>query len=60
LKETKGLQVEDYFPDCSTFINDAKILMKEGAFADKEVFRLRKIVSKLRKQNLNDEKQDVV
>ncbi|XP_073685354.1 uncharacterized protein [Garra rufa] len=46
LKETKGLpgvQVEDYFPDRSTFINDAKILMKEGAFADKEVFRLRKI-----------------
>lgn len=63
LKETKGLpgvQVEDYFPDRSTFINDAKILMKEGAFADKEVFRLRKIVSKLRKQNLNDEKQDMV
>lgn len=63
LKETKGLpgvQVEDYFPDRSTFINDAKILMKEGAFADKEVFRLRKIVGKLRKQNLNDEKQDMV
>lgn len=63
LKDTKGLpgvQVEDYFPDRSAFIDDVKFLMKEGVFADKEVYRLRKIVSKLKKQILNDEKQDMV
>ncbi len=43
------MQVEDFFPDCKQFVNDVRYLMKEGAFQDVEVYRLRKIVNKLKK-----------
>ncbi len=58
LQETKGIkgvQVEDFFPDCKQFINDVRFLMKEGAFQDVEVYRLRKIVNKLKKVIKADE-----
>ena len=51
LQDTKGkhkVEVELYFPDCSQFINDASLLKKDGASADTEVFRLHKIISKLK------------
>ncbi len=57
LQETmgiKGVHVEDFFPDCKQFIN-VRFLMKEGAFQDVEVYRLRKIVNKLKKVIKNDE-----
>ncbi len=49
------MQVEDFFPDCKQFINDVRFLMKEGAFQDVEVYRLRKIVNKLKKVIKADE-----
>lgn len=58
LQETKGMkgvQVEDFFPDCKQFINDVRYLMKEGAFQDVEVYHLRKIVNKLKKITKDDD-----
>ncbi len=46
-KEMKGVKVEDFFPYCKQFINYVRYLMKEGAFQDVEVYRLRKLVNKL-------------
>lgn len=63
LQETKGLkgvQIEDYFPDRAQFVKDTRYLMKEGAFSDLEVYRLRKFVNKLKKQILRDEKNAMV
>ncbi len=45
LQETKGLkgvEVQGYFPNLAQFVKDTKYLVKEGAFSDLEVFRLRK------------------
>lgn len=56
----KGVNVEDYFPDRELFINATRALMKEGgAFTEQEVFRLRKIVQKLKHNFLNDEFEPV-
>ncbi len=63
LQETKGLkgvEVEDYFPNLAQFVKDARYLMKEGSFSDLEVFRLRKFVSRMKKQILRDEKNAMV
>lgn len=55
-KGMKGVIVEDYFPDRELFINSSRTLMKEaGAFTEQEVFRLKKIVQKLKLNLLNDE-----
>ncbi len=59
-KGMKGVVVEDYFPDCEFFINSARALMIEaGAFTEQEVFRLKKIVQKLKLNLLNDEFESV-
>ena len=53
LHVTKGMrnvEVELHFPDCSQFISDAAWWIREGVFEDTAVFRLRKIMSKLRKK----------
>lgn len=63
LQETKGLkgvQIEDYFPNRAQFVKDTRYLMKEGAFSDLEVYRLRKFVNKLKKQIHRDEKNAMV
>ena len=44
------MEVELHFPDCSQFISDAAWWIREGVFEDTAVFRLRKIMSKLRKK----------
>ncbi len=41
-------------------MKDARYLMKEGSFSDLEVFRLRKFVSRIKKQILRDEKNAMV
>ncbi len=59
-KGMKGVIVEDYFPDRELFINSSRALMKEaGAFTEQEVFRLKKIVQKLKLNLLNDEFESV-
>lgn len=63
LNETKGLkgvQIEDYFPNRAQFVKDTRYLIKEGAFADLEVYRLRKFVNKLKKLIPRDEKNAMV
>ncbi len=63
LQTTKGMKdvvAEDYFPDRELFINSARALMKDdGAFTEQEVFRLKKIVQKLKLNLLNDEFESV-
>lgn len=54
-KGVKGVQVEDFFPDSKQFINDVRYLIKEGAFQDVEIYRLRKLVNKLKKKCNKDE-----
>lgn len=58
-KGMKGVKVEDYFPDRELFINSTRALMKEAAFTEQEVFRLKKIVQKLKLNLLNDEFESV-
>lgn len=58
-KGMKGVQVEDFFPDRELFIESASVSMKEkgfGGLTEQEIYRLKKIVQKLRSTMLNDEK----
>ncbi|ROL49802.1 hypothetical protein DPX16_13467 [Anabarilius grahami] len=58
-KGMKGVQVEDFFPDRELFIEVARVSMKEkslGGLTEQEIYRLKKIVQKLRSTMLNDEK----
>ena len=60
MKGMKGVNVEDYFPDREPFIDSTRALMKEGgAFTEQEVFRLKKMVQKLKLNLLNDEFEPV-
>lgn len=60
MKGMKGVNVEDYLPDRELFIDSTRALMKEGgAFTEQEVFRLRKIVQKLKLNLLNNEFEPV-
>ena len=53
LHETKGQQgveVELYFPDRKQFINDVCTFRSDGAFTKKEVSRLNKMLTELRRR----------
>lgn len=52
-KNLRGVQVVDYFPNRKSFIEVTKSSMNEGFFLDKEVYRLKKFVTKVQNQ-LND------
>lgn len=57
-KGMKGVKEEDFFPDRQKFLDSAKILMKdtgEGGFTDQEIFRLKKILHKIKLNMLNKE-----
>jgi len=54
----RNVEVIDYFPDLSLFIDSAKSLMKqkgEGCLSNPEVYRLKKIVQKVRPQALSND-----
>lgn len=56
----KGVQVQEFFPDRELFIESARMAMKEiglGGLTEQEVYRLKKVVQKLRSNMLNDEKE---
>lgn len=56
-KNQRGVQIADFFPDLKRFVESTKSLMSEGCFLDKEVYRLKKFVSKIQNRlNNNDEK----
>lgn len=59
LQETKGMRlvkVEEYFPDLQLFLDSVKFFSKNAgcpgqqAFTDQEVYRLKKLVVKVRSQ----------
>ncbi len=61
LQRTKGMrnvEVIDFFPDLSLFIESAKILMKQKGeirLSNPEVYRLKKIVQKVRPQTMHND-----
>ena len=64
LQDTKGLRqvrVDNFFPDLQLFLDSVKVYMKnteefgQPAFSDQEVFRLKKIVLKVKNQLRTDE-----
>ncbi|KAL2080607.1 hypothetical protein ACEWY4_024400 [Coilia grayii] len=46
-KHARHVSVDQYFPDVELFINQTKTFMGHGNFTDQEVFRLKKILTKL-------------
>ncbi len=64
LKETKGVRavkVEDFFPDLQLFHDSVRFFMRnmdslgQPSFTDREIFRLKKLLLKVRAQIANDE-----
>ncbi len=49
-KNLRGVQVADYFPGIKRFVENTRMFMSEGCFTNKEVYRLKKIVTKLQNQ----------
>lgn len=49
-KNLRGVQVAEYFPDTKHFVENMRALMTEGCFTNKEVYRLKKFVTKLQQQ----------
>jgi len=54
-KNMRGVKVEEYFPDLRRLLENIRSLMSEGRFTDKEVYRLKKIVTKIQLQLNNDD-----
>lgn len=54
-KNMRGVQIVEYFPDLRRLLENIKCLMSEGRFTDKEVYRLKKIVTKIQLQLSNDD-----
>ncbi len=49
-KNQRGVQIADFFPDLKRFVESTRNLLSEGCFLDKEVYRLKKFVSKTQNQ----------
>src|SRR4029434_2954795 len=50
LKETKhvrNVKIDDYFPDVEQFTSKTRTFISEGCFTEQEVYRLKKILTKL-------------
>ena len=62
-KNAKGVKLEEYFPDISAFYVSARIYANnrlESGITDQEMYRLRKLVPKARRQmNSNDRRNFV-
>ena len=57
-KNMKGLKIEDYFSDKEQLSNSARLHMSSkgrGGFSDQEIYRLKKIVQRVRQEINNDE-----
>ncbi len=63
LQDTKGMRsvrVDEFFPDLRMFLDSAKLFMKntdrsdQSSFSDQEMYRLKKLVLKVRSQITND------
>ncbi|KAK3541664.1 hypothetical protein QTP86_034735, partial [Hemibagrus guttatus] len=47
-KWQKNVALEEFFPDRKHFIHDVKFFRREGAFLHVEIFRLKKLITRLR------------
>lgn len=52
----RGVQIDGYFPDLRRLLENIMCSMSEGRFTDKEVYHLKKIVTKIKLQLSNDDK----
>lgn len=56
-KNARNVRITEYFPDLEQFVEKAKSFKSEGIFSDQEVYRLRKILTKVKFQlGINVEK----
>ncbi|KAL2086660.1 hypothetical protein ACEWY4_017719 [Coilia grayii] len=46
-KHARNVQIDEFFPDVEQFVAKTKVLMVEGGFTNQEIYRLRKILTKL-------------
>lgn len=59
-KNARNVRITEYFPDLEQFAEKAKIFRSEGLFSDQEIYRLKKILTKVNVQlgtNVGNEKQ---
>lgn len=54
-KNMRGVKIDEYFPDLKRLLENIRCSMNEGRFSDKEVYRLKKIVTKIQLQLTNDD-----
>ncbi|KAK3560532.1 hypothetical protein QTP86_010414 [Hemibagrus guttatus] len=54
-KWQKNVTLEEFFPDRKQFIHDVKFFRREGAFVDVEIFRLKKLITRVNRENSDDE-----
>ncbi|KAK3534608.1 hypothetical protein QTP86_016758 [Hemibagrus guttatus] len=50
-KWQKNVALEEFFPDRKQFIHDVKFFRREGAFVNVEIFRLKKLITRLEQKN---------
>ncbi len=55
VKNMRGVQIVEYFPELRRLLENIKCFMSEGRLTDKEVNRLKKIVIKIQLQLSNDD-----
>lgn len=53
-KNKRGVRVFEYFPDIKQFVDKTKLFMSEGLFTKKEIYRLKKIVTRLTSESVLD------
>lgn len=49
-KNARNVRITEYFPDLEQFAEKAKIFRSEGLFSDQEIYRLKKILTKVNVQ----------
>ncbi|KAK3507770.1 hypothetical protein QTP70_000273 [Hemibagrus guttatus] len=54
-KWQKNVALEEFFPDRKQFIHDVKFFRREGAFVDVEIFRLKKLIMRVKRENSDHE-----
>ncbi len=53
-KNLRKVKIEDYFPDIMQFIEKIKTFRSENCFTDQEVYRLKKILTKLKSEDFKE------
>lgn len=53
-KNKRGVCVKQFFPDLKQFVDKTRHFMSEGLFTNREIYRLKKIVTKLTFDNVNE------